>query len=198
MAILLVGAFEVKRGIKYDGVVPNGNAFRLTKKVRLSINKSAFVAIPVHENILTKVGYTYVFEDDSTILLLRETTGGLNTFYSNLNDADIPLTKNIEATAVELTAPEAGTTCDVHGSISFDNTISTQTTNVTLRLKNGSTVISTVILEIVKASKSNMSITALNTSISLSDILTLTVEADNDSTVRGSDTPSVIQYEIKA
>lgn len=196
MGTLIVGAKELKKGIEYSGLVPHGNAFRLTEKVRISINRSPFTFIPVHENIITVASFTYSLEEDTTILLTRVVTSGLNVTYLNecYNDQFIP--KNTLSDEVcTLTTVEAFTTGRLYVTAQVENMDGQEAQVDVMTYKNG-TLLSTTPTRIQKRQRASVSQEVPLTASIVGDVYSFKIEANRDLNVYTNQSSSKVQVEL--
>jgi len=198
MAIIRVRSYNVKKGIEYDGLVPEGNGFWLTEKVRYSVNRSPMAHDKVFDPIMTKPSYRYSFEKDTNIMLLNIANTGGNPFYKADSMADVDIASGTESAAiVTLTAPQAGTECTISARFMYDNLETGQNANVTIRLKKGGTVIASHVADVARKSTEGVGVEIIGQAITVGDIFTITCESNKTGEVKGSVLPSIIQYEIR-
>lgn len=195
MSILLVGSAEIKRGVLHNGIVPGGNAFRLTEKVRLSINKSPFVSMPIHQDIITVPDYTYATEKDTTILLTREINSDYDIIFTEKCPTAINIPKNTTSAEIcSLTVPEDVTTGRVAVGCYVEN-MDNQEATVTIDVKVNGTSIGTRDTKVTKRSKAGISAYMEFNGKSANDVVTFTLHPNKELEVRGGEVPARIQVE---
>jgi len=195
MAVLLVGSTEVKKGVLYNGIVPGGNAVRLTEKVRVSINKSPFVSIPTHQDIITIPDYTYTFENDTAILLTRQINSDFDIIFTESCPTAINIPKNTTSADIcSLTLPEDVTTGRVSVGCYVEN-MDNQEATVTIDVNVNGTSIGTRAVKVAKRTKASISAYLEFDSKSSGDIVTFTLNPNKELEVRGGEVPARIQIE---
>ena len=195
MPSLLVGSFEAKRGIKYSGVVPQGNAIRLTEKVKISINNTPLAYMPRHEDIFTLPNFSYVMDRDTVILLTRIVNDDLSIIFDSKCPTTVALVKNAESaiicSVIVLEATATGTvTCQAN--IFNDNG---QDKNVIIKAYNGTTEIGTTTNQIEKRSEMQSVLHfEITSAIAKDDVISFKVEAKgNNMTIEGGNHASIVQ-----
>jgi len=198
MPNVLVRSYNVKKGISYDGLVPQGNGFWITEKVKISVNRSPFTNHEPYQVILTRPDYTYSFEKDTNIMLLNVANNGVNPFYSAESHANIDIASNTESAAlVTLVAPQAGTECTITARFFFDNSTNNSKADVTIRLKKDGTQIATHTSEVAKKQSGVVGVEIQGVTVVAGENYTITCESNKDGEIDGSEISSIIQYEIR-
>jgi len=205
MATLYVGSRKVLKGVEYANLTGAANAMQTTEKTNISINHSPFAEFPAYTKIFIAEQFHYLFEIDTVILLSNEIEPDLYKTTTNYSTADVPLSANIESTAVVSVVDSAGkeiTEGDIYAFAYVDST-SNQPESVIIRI-HGDTVgllhTSTPITINANSWGTNCSaLTELNgITLPAGESVSYTVEATNSAlTVRGSDTASQISLQRK-
>ena len=195
MAVLMVGSENMKAGIEYSGLVPNGNAFRMTEDVRVSINRKPWVLLDMHEDIYVLSSITYSFERDTTILLTRVVQQDLSIIWNKQCPGDVSLDNGVEsATVCSVTALETTTVGTIAYVVYIENARN-QSANSIVRVYVDGVLTDTATYEI----PSNETMQAgkqfdITTAINPAQVISFTVEAQStNQTVRGSVVSSQVQ-----
>ncbi len=191
---MYVGAMDMLKGIEYSGVIPNGNAFQVTEDIRISINRTPFAMFKFGDKVYANSLFTYSFEDNTTILLTRETQADLSIIWNKQCPFDVTLNQNTESADIcSVTALEDITTGKVTALANILNA-NNQDADVIFRLKIDGVEIHQETFTI----PSNMTLqkateVSISTPITANQVASFTLEADDDMTVKGVESASQIQ-----
>ncbi len=195
MDTILVGSFDVKKGVEYSGFVPYGNAFITTEKVKVSINRCPFAYINAKDTVITKIEFTYTFENDTSILFSRENDYDNTTIWNSKCSNNISLVKDTESEAIcSLTTAEDVNTGNI---ICIANIVNDNDTdaNITINLKIGAMTVKSLSMNAVKNNSTQIVLKdILVGKVDIGSIITFSLKSDTDNIyVDGIRYPSQIQ-----
>jgi len=199
MSVLFVGSMSIEKGFPYQGIIPLGNAFRLTEDIRISINRGPLAHFPLGTDIINHPDFTYSFEKKTVVILSRVVTPDLTIVYENASVADVPLISGVESASIvsvvnteEIIANGGRLTAG-----SYVVSTSNQSRNITIRLYANSILVLTDIVTLA-ANESKNVVADFNTVAVIPADATnyFTLEADGaDCEIKGSETASRIRLE---
>ena len=196
---LVVGSFDAKKGITYQGISHRGNAFRVLEEVSFSINNTPMIRLPQNEDILFKPGYTYELDRDTIILLTRVVAPNLEIIYEDHCPYDIALVAATESAVICTTSntediPAGKGTFTTY--VYVQNAVGTDS-NITLRLYIDGVLESSSVTTAPGQANTNVIYEyALPNLVSAGASFTFTAESSGNScTVLGTVQPSYIRVE---
>jgi len=194
--VLIVSAFDVKKGIEYNGFVPNGNAFRPTENGRISINRSPFALLPQHIDILTSSSFTYTFEKDTSILLTLVVDGELNPIWNNKCSTVTLLPKDVQTDICSITTVDSLNIYKIE-CVALVRHIKKK--NIIMRVFVDSVEVGTVTRKWINSDSESIGLSVdITSNIAIGKVIKFTLEAkDKDATVEGNISPSRIQITKK-
>ena len=199
MATLFVGSMSITNGIIYQGIIPKGNAFRITENIRLSINKGPFAALPLGIDILNHPDFTYVFENDTTVLLTRVVTPDLTIVYENACPNEVPLVASVESASIcsVINTEEISSNGGDFAAAAYVESASNQVRNITIRLYSNNVLLQSAVIALAANESKNVVIDYATIAVITAGLTNhFTLEADGDNCiVRGLSTPSRIRLE---
>lgn len=200
MSVLFVGSFKINKGQEYTGIIPEGNAFRITEKgVLLSINHTPMAQYPVDFDIINYPTYTYSFNKDATILLTRTVNPDLTIIYEHDCPQTVALVANTESASI----------CSVEnleeilangGIFSADARVinsANQSRNVIIRLYAGASLIYTAPSQVISdnTTQNFVAYFGIIDPILANTINSFTVEVDGSDCIVDGTRPSIIRIE---
>ena len=195
MKVLIVGSADIKKGVEYSGIVPRGNAFMMTEKVRISVNRAPFAYLPVFTDIYTLTDFTYSSEKDTSILFTRIVEDNFTILYTNSCPSNVILLADTESNSIcEVTVGDDTLTVNITIGAYIDHG---NNQDITMRIYAGATLLDTVTKSYRRNKKDNFVHTfAIASQIDADTVVSFTLEADgSDAEVFGLEQSSIIQIE---
>jgi len=196
MQVLIVGSFEIKKGIEYSGFVPLGNAVRLTENVRVSINRTPFINVPLGMDLYTLVDFTYTFEEDTAIMLTRVVEDDLSTIWLHECKDEVSIYQDTETDICAVTTGTDDTNIGyVSGSAMLENT-AFFSQDVIIRVYDDATLLYTVTKSVDGNTTESVAFgfSVDDPILAISDVK-FSLEPSTDMTVKGLQASSKIQVQ---
>jgi len=198
MSVLVVGAYNAKKGEEYQAVRTKGNAFRIMENVRFSINRTPMVKLPLDEDILTHPEFTYSPEKDTVILLTKVVPLNLSTIHEGNSTATYSLSSGVESGVICSAIVTADTASGFITCASLIKVTTGADVNITIKSYDDGVLYAT---STHTARKQDVSIVVqyhqIATPIVKDSVMTFTITADVACTVEGTVKESFIQIEQK-
>jgi len=196
MSVLIVGAYDAKKGQEYQAVLTDGNAFRTTENVRFSINRSPMVNLPLGEDILTHPEFTYQPEKDTVILLTKVVPLNLYRLHEGKSTSNVSLVAGVESTAICTAVVTSDTTSGYITCASLIRVTTGTDVNITIKSYDDGILFHSS-THIARNSSDSIVVQyhQIGTSIVKDSVMTFTITADVACTIEGTTKESFIQIE---